>query len=119
MASCCWQFPCTWHLWTEFDEWVGHARRYAPADLLSIIADHHLALEQSAIYGMQPANTRWLRWGMWYLEHRRAWAMFWYNWVGMPIAMVCQKPLQLVNGLIERPQAAEVLLVCRRQRRRG
>ena len=111
--------PLYRHLWTEFDEWVGHARRYAPADLLSIIANSRLVLEQSAIYGMQPANVRWLRWGMWYLTHRRAWAMFWYNWVGMPIAMMCQKKLQLVSGFIERPQAAELLLVCRRERRMG
>jgi SAM-dependent methyltransferase len=109
--------PLYRHFWTAFDEWVGHARRYAPADLLSIMADHGLALEQSAIYGMQPANTRWLRWGMWYMTHRPARAMFWYNWVGMPIAMLFQKPLQLVSGLIESPDAAEVLLVCRRQRR--
>lgn len=109
--------PLNRHLWTEFDEWVGHARRYAPADLLSVLADSGLVLEQSAIYGMQPANARWVRWGMWYLTHRRASAMFWYNWVGMPIAMMCQKKLRLVSGFIERPQAAEVLLVCRRERR--
>ena len=106
--------PMYRHLWSEFDDWVGHARRYAPAELLSIMADHGLALEESAIYGMQPANTRWLRLGMWYLKNRPARAMFWYNWVGMPIAMMFQKPLELVSGLIERPEAAELLLVCRR-----
>jgi SAM-dependent methyltransferase len=109
--------PLYRHLWSEFDEWVGHARRYGPSDLLSIFADHGLALEQSAIYGMQPANDRWLRLGMWYLKHRPARAMFWYNWVGMPLAIMFQKPLELVSGLIERPEAAEVLLVCRRERR--
>jgi SAM-dependent methyltransferase len=109
--------PLHRHLWTEFDEWVGHARRYAPADLLAIIADHNLALESSAVYGMQAGDIRWLRLGMWYLTHRPTWAMFWYNWVGMPIALACQRPLHFVSGLIERPNAAELLLVCRRRRR--
>ena len=109
--------PLHGHLWTEFDNWVGHARRYAPAELLNLLAEHHLVIQQSAIYGMQTGNTRWLRWGMWFLRHQRRRAMFWYNWVGMPIAMARQAQLEFVDGLAARPEAAELFLVCRRQRR--
>src|SRR5260221_6533975 len=93
--------PLYANLWTEFDDWVGHARRYDPSDLLATTAEHQLVLERSAAYGMQPANPRFVKWGMWYLEHRRSWAMFWYNWVGMPLAMWCQKRLNLASGLVD------------------
>ena len=29
--------------WTEFDDWVGHARRYEPAELLAITARNRQA----------------------------------------------------------------------------
>ena len=102
-------------LWTEFDDVVGHVRRYAVSELLGIMARHGLELEQSAVYGMQPANPRLVKLGMWYLEHRRAWAMFWYNWVGMPLAKFFQSPLNLVTGFIDPTGVDEVLVVCRRR----
>jgi hypothetical protein len=43
--------------------------------------------------------------------------MFWYNWVGLPLAMRFQKRLKLVNGLIDTTGVEEVVLVCRRNRR--
>jgi SAM-dependent methyltransferase len=100
--------------WTEFDDWVGHARRYDPSDLLSIVARNRLALEKSAVFGMQPANPQLLKRGMWWFEHRRTWAMFWYNWVGMPLAMLFQKRLNLVSGLVDTTGVDEVVLMCRR-----
>jgi len=103
--------------WTEFDDWVGHARRYDPADLLAIMAGNQLTLETSAAFGMQPANPRLVKLGMWYLEHRRTWAMFWYNWVGMPLAKRFQRPLKLVRGLIDTTGVDEVVMVCRRAAR--
>jgi len=109
--------PLHRNLWTEFDDWVGHARRYAPADLLAIMAANQLALEKSAVFGMQPSSPRFLKWGMWYFEHRRRRAMFWYNWVGMPLAKLFQKRLELASGLIETNGVYEILLVCRRRAR--
>ena len=103
--------------WTEFDDWVGHARRYDPSDLLAILAGHQLQLESSGAFGMQPANPDLVKRGMWWLHHHRTFAMFWYNWVGMPIAKRFQKRLQLVSGLINTTGVDEVLLVCRRQAR--
>jgi SAM-dependent methyltransferase len=111
--------PLHVNLWTEFDDCVGHARRYAPADLLAILAAGQLAIEKSAVFGMQPANTRLLKWGMWYLEHQRTRAMFWYNWVGMPVAKFFQKRLELASGLIETNGVHEIVLVCRRGVRRS
>lgn len=101
-------------LWTEFDDWAGHARRYEPSNLLAIMADNQLELEKSGAFGMQPASHRLVKYGMWWLEHRRAWAMFWYNWVGMPLAMFFQKRLDLVSGLIDTTGIDEMVVLCRR-----
>jgi SAM-dependent methyltransferase len=109
--------PIYGQLWTEFDDWVGHARRYEPSDLLAIIAGNDFELERSAAFGMQPTNPRLLKYGMWWLERHRNWAMFWYNWVGMPLAVRFQKPLKIVDGLIETTGVDEMVLVCRRRGR--
>lgn len=104
-------------LWTAFDDQVGHARRYQPSDLLAILAAEQLTLEQSAVFGMQPASPKWVERGMWWLEHHPRRAMFWYNWVGMPIAMRLQKKLAFVPRLIDEKGIDEVVVVCRRNRR--
>jgi hypothetical protein len=43
--------------------------------------------------------------------------MFWYNLVGMPLAMRFQKPLKFVSGFINTPGVEDVVLVCRRAAR--
>jgi SAM-dependent methyltransferase len=101
-------------LWTEFDDWVGHARRYDPTALLAIMADSQLELEKSGVFGMQPAHQGLVKYGMWWLEHHRPWAMFWYNRVGMPLAMFFQKRLHLVDGLIDTTGIDEIVVLCRR-----
>jgi SAM-dependent methyltransferase len=106
--------PVHAHLWTEFDDWVGHARRYDPPDLLAITSANQLEIEKSAVFGMQPANPRLVKYGMSWLEQHRTWAMFWYNWVGMPLALLFQKRLNLVSGLIDTTGVDEMILVCRR-----
>jgi SAM-dependent methyltransferase len=106
--------PVHARLWTAFDDWVGHVRRYDPPQLLAILAGNRLTVEQTAVYGMQPTNPWVLKSGMWWLNNHRRWAMFWYNWVGMPLALLFQKPLTLVPGVIDTAGVDEVLLVCRR-----
>jgi SAM-dependent methyltransferase len=102
-------------LWTEFDDWVGHVRRYDLSDLLAIISANQFALQESAVFGMQPRSSRLVRYGMsWLRDHRRE-AMFWYNWVGMPLALSFQKGLKLVSGLIDTTGVDEVVLLCRRR----
>ena len=101
--------------WTEFDDWVGHARRYNPSHLAGMLAGYQFTLEKSAAFGMQPTNPKTLKAGMWWLEHRPAWAMFWYNWVGMPVAMLVQKPLKLEDGLLDTSKVDEIVMICRRQ----
>jgi len=102
-------------LWTEFDDWVGHVRRYDPSDLLAIISANQLVLEKSAVFGMKPRNSRLVRFGMSWLKHRRREAMVWYNWVGMPLAMLFQRGLKLVGGLVDAAGVDEVVLLCRRR----
>lgn len=98
--------------WTEFDAMVGHFRRYEPALLRSRIAEHGFAVERSAVFGMQPTNTRLLRFGMWWLKHCRRRAMFFYNRMFLPIGLRFQKPLVFSAGLVDDAGVDEVMVVC-------
>jgi SAM-dependent methyltransferase len=103
-------------LWTAFDDFVGHRRRYEPEKLVAKLGRHGFAVAHSAIFGMQPKSSRLVDLGMWCLIHRRAQAMWWYNRVMMPLGVCFQKPLALAEGLIDTAEVGEVLLVCRRSR---
>ena len=100
--------------WTAFDDFVGHQRRYEPAAFVEKLRAHGFALEQSAVYGMQPRSSRLVDLGSWYLVHQRARAMWWYNRVMMPLGVRFQKKLALASGMIDTDGVDEVLLVCRR-----
>jgi len=100
--------------WTVFDEFVGHYRRYEPDALLALIAAHGFALERSAVHGMQPKSTWLLKLGMWFLEHDRERAMWWYNRVLMRFALGAQPPLAFEPGMIATDGVDTVLLVCRK-----
>lgn len=102
--------------WTAFDDFVGHRRRYEPERLFAKLAQHGLAIEQSAIYGMRPKSSLLLDVGMWFLVHQREKAMQWYNAVLMPLGVRFQKKLALATGMIGTENVDEVLLVCRKQR---
>ena len=103
-------------LWTAFDDFVGHRRRYEPEKLVAQLARHGFAVARSALFGMQPKSPRLVDLGMWFLLHRRARAMWWYNRVIMPLGARFQKPLALAEGLIDTARVGEILLVCRRRR---
>ncbi len=100
--------------WTEFDAFVGHRRRYEPDDLVQLLAGHGFAVEQSAAYGMQPRTTWLLNLGVWFLVHRRARAMWWYNRVGLPLALRRERKLVLQAGLIATADVNTALLLCRK-----
>ncbi len=102
--------------WTQFDDFVGHCRRYEPRRLLDKLAEYGFSVESSAVYGMQPKSSRLLDFGMWYLANHRERAMWWYNRVIMPIGARFQKKLMLFPGMIETDDVDEVLLVCRKRR---
>ena len=104
-------------MWTPFDDFVGHKRRYEPERLSAKLAQHHLALERSAVFGMAPRSSRLLDLGMWWLSHHRERAMWWYNHAFMPLGLRFQKALQLCPGMIATEGVDEVLLVCRREAR--
>jgi SAM-dependent methyltransferase len=101
-------------LWTAFDDFVGHRRRYEPQRLRTLLDAQGFAVEQSAVYGMQPESSRLLDLGMWFLVHRRERAMWWYNQVFMPLGLRFQKPLLLEPRLIDGADVAEIILVCRK-----
>jgi hypothetical protein len=100
--------------WTFFDELVGHYRRYEPGDLQALLATHGFALERSAAYGMQPRSQVLLKFGMWTVRNRYAQAMRWYNHFFMPVALLLQRRLKFVSGLVGDPRVDEVVLICRR-----
>jgi len=102
-------------LWTAFDDFVGHKRRYEPLRLAAKLEQHGLALECSAIYGMAPRSSRLLDLGMWWLTHHRRRALWWYNHAFMPLGLRFQKPLRLTSGMVPTDGVDEVLLVCRRE----
>jgi SAM-dependent methyltransferase len=101
-------------MWTPFDEFVGHKRRYEPEQLIAKLARHDLVVERSAIYGMAPRSSRLLDFGLWWLVNHRERALWWYNKAFMPLGLRFQKELQLLPGLVATGGVDEVLLVCRR-----
>lgn len=103
-------------LWTPFDDFVGHRRRYEPEHLPGKLGEHGFTVEQSAVYGMRPKSSRLTGIAMWALVHRREKAMWWYNNVFMPLGVRFQKKLELTAGMIATTDVSEVLLVCRKQR---
>ncbi|MDP8986314.1 MAG: class I SAM-dependent methyltransferase [Pseudomonadota bacterium] len=102
--------------WTSFDDFVGHRRRYEPERLGAKLAQHHLVVERSAVFGMQPRSTRVLDLGMWWLTHRRERALWWYNRAFMPLGLWFQKPLDFQPGMMPTDGVDEILLVCRKRR---
>ncbi len=106
-------------LWSDFDDWVGHARRYEPAELCAVLAENGFKVEKSTAYGMQSPNNWWVRQGQWWLKKHPDWAMFWYNWVGMPVALRFQKPMTFASGVIDTTGVDELMLVCRRVNRQS
>jgi len=105
--------------WTPFDEIVGHKRRYEPARLLELLAQHQLVVERTAVFGMQPRSSRLVDLGMWWLLHHRERAMWWYNHVFMRLGLRFQKKLQFSRGMSVNDNVDEVLLVCRSIRHTG
>lgn len=107
--------PLHARLWTEFDAFVGHVRRYDPDDLAALLAEHDLVLQRSAVYGMQPSSPRLINFGLWWLKHFRREALWWYNRLLLPLGIFFQKPLKFVDGLINGATVDEIILVCRKQ----
>lgn len=101
-------------MWTAFDDFVGHRRRYEPEQLQQLLLRHGFRVEQSAVYGMQPKSSRLLDIGMWFLTHRRERSMWWYNRVFMPVGLHFQSELNWVAGMISDADVAEIVMVCRK-----
>lgn len=101
--------------WTAFDDFVGHCRRYEPAQVNANLAAFGFVVERSAVYGMQPKSSKLLDVGLWFLVNQRERALWWYNNVFMPLGVRFQGKLDLVPGMIDTQGVDEVLLVCRKR----
>lgn len=102
--------------WTAFDDLVGHRRRYEPDRLLAKLAQHGLAVERSAIYGMKPKSSALVDLGMRLLERHPERALWWYRNFLMPLSLRFQKRLTVIPGMVATQQVDEILLVCRKRR---
>lgn len=102
--------------WTEFDQIVGHVRRYEPSDLLKNLERFGFGLRESAIYGMQPESSRLLDVGMWWMKHYPRRSMFCYNNIFYPLyTRLNKKPLHFHPGLVETEGVDEIILVCQKK----
>ena len=99
-------------MWTSFDDFVGHRRRYEPQHIETLLQRHGFRIERSAVFGMKPRSSFLLDLGLWFLKHRRNRAMWWYNRV-MPYSVRWQKPLLLHDRLMNTDEVGEILLVCK------
>ena len=100
--------------WTAFDVLVGHVRRYDPDDLLALLREHGLAIERTAVFGMEPRSRWLLDLAVWGLTKRRVQALRWYNAVLLPLGLLMQRRLDWGSGLIDVAGVGELLLACRR-----
>jgi len=101
--------------WTSFDAAVGHVRRYESAELLALLGAHGLALERTAVFGMEPRSRWLLELAGWGLTRRRVQALRWYNAVFLPLGLLTQRRLEWRPGLIDVDGVGELLLACRRR----
>jgi len=101
--------------WTKFDDYVGHARRYDPAALKELLANHGLVVEKSVIFGMQSNNPRLLNLTVLAFRRHHSLVVRLYNWLFFPLGMWFQKPLKFADGLMDLTGVDEVLVVCRRK----
>jgi SAM-dependent methyltransferase len=100
--------------WTAFDDMVGHRRRYEPRRLCASLSRHGITIEQSAVFGMQPRSSRLVDLGMWWLEHHRERALWWYNRAFMPLGLLFQKKLEFQAGFIDTTDVDEIIMMCRK-----
>jgi SAM-dependent methyltransferase len=100
--------------WSKFDDYVGHARRYEPAALRKLLAIHGLAVEKSAVFGMQSNNSFLLRLTVLAFTRHYSMTVGLYNRVFFPLGMIFQKPLKWAIGMMDLTGVAEVLVVCRK-----
>jgi len=103
--------------WTKFDDFVGHGRRYEPADLIRKLASFGFQIEWSAAYGMKPRSSWLSDFGMRCLLQRRKRAMWYYTHLFMPIGLWFQPRLKFVEGLVAESRIDEILLICRKHAR--
>ena len=99
-------------MWTDFDDFVGHRRRYEPQQIQALLHRHGFTIEQSAVFGMKPRSSFLLHLGLWFLKHQRERAMWWYNRV-MPFTARRQKPLRFHDCLMNTDDVGEIFLVCK------
>lgn len=101
-------------IWSGFDDFVGHMRRYEPSCLLFLLRESGFEVERSARYGMQPRSPQLAEFGIRCLVQRPGRAIWYYSRVFMPVGLWFQNRLQHIRGLIDLDAVDEVLLVCRK-----
>ncbi len=107
--------PLFQQAWTEFDDFVGHSRRYEPGELLAKLASAGFVVERSAVYGIAPRSTWLLELGVWFMRHHpRESAREYARWMA-PLGIWLQRELRFEPGFVVADGVDEVILVCRRR----
>jgi|TARA_B100000745_G_scaffold123483_2_gene80189 SAM-dependent methyltransferase len=101
--------------WTQFDDFVGHYRRYEPERIRSLLKEYGLNVSKSAVFGMKPRSSGLANFGMWFLKKQPKRALWWYNRLFPHIARK-QKALELEDGLIDMTNIGEIFMVCKKAR---
>ncbi len=102
--------------WTPFDAMCGHVRRYEPREFLTRLNELGFTVDKSGGFGMQP--RQWLvDLGMFFFRVMPRRAMFFYNYVFMPIGMKFQDKLTFVDGDVALTDGVfdDVILCCRKK----
>jgi SAM-dependent methyltransferase len=100
--------------WTDFDEFVGHFRRFNPDKLLKRLAENSFKLEKSANYGSKPRSKRLVSFGLRFFKRFQKQGLYIHNRLLFPLSLYFQKKLDFKEGLLDSEDIEEVLLVCRR-----
>jgi SAM-dependent methyltransferase len=100
--------------WTEFDEMVGHCRRYEPELLVERLTRHGFTIEYSARFGSRPKSSRLAVFGLTMITRYSRRAFWCYNHLMMPLALAFQKSLRLTEGFADAGNLDEALLICRK-----
>lgn len=103
--------PLHGRLFNEFDELVGHHRRYEPDELVARLGEIGMRVEASAGYGMKPRSTIVLKLGVWWLKNHRAMALRWWDRT-FSLALRRQPPLVLAAGMGGAEDIDEVVVIC-------
>jgi SAM-dependent methyltransferase len=103
--------PLHTKLWTDFDDRVGHYRRYEVETLKQKLSQFNLDLLSSAAYGMMPRYSWIVDLAYWIWKRLPQSAVRFYDAYIYPIALRKQKELSFYPGLLDTSRVDAALFI--------